>query len=177
MAERMRGRPFARAWRRLTREHAGGALMVAIGAGVALAARGYEIGTLRAMGSGFFPLVLGVLLVAVGLAVLLTSPLKPAQARGAGPAPGDARAAAPALATRPDARAWVCILGGVLSFVALGRHGGLVPASFVSVFVAAMGDRGNTARDAALLAAAMTIFGVLVFHAGLHVLLPLFAWE
>jgi hypothetical protein len=39
-----------------------------------------------------------------------------------------------------------------------------------------MGDRSNTARDAALLAAAMTIFGVVVFHFGLHLLLPLFSW-
>ena len=40
----------------------------------------------------------------------------------------------------------------------------------------ALGDRGNTVRDAAWLAAAMTAFGVIVFHYGLHVLLPLFAW-
>ncbi|HEX7639775.1 MAG TPA: tripartite tricarboxylate transporter TctB family protein, partial [Burkholderiaceae bacterium] len=73
-------------------------------------------------------------------------------------------------------RGWACIVGGVAAFVLLGEHGGLVPASFVSVFVAALGDRGNRVRDAALLAAGMTVFGVLVFHQGLHVLLPLFAW-
>ena len=51
-----------------------------------------------------------------------------------------------------------------------------VPASFVSVFVAALGDRGNSVRAAAGLAAAMTAFGVVVFHYGLHLLLPLLAW-
>jgi hypothetical protein len=170
MADERLVRSLVRARHRLTRDHAGGALMVAMGLGVALAARGYEIGTLRAMGSGFFPLVLGVLLVLVGLAILATTPLKPA------PAEADA-ARSPHAPAGADPRAWLCILGAVLAFVVLGRHGGLVPASFVSVFVAAMGDRDNTARDAALLAAAMTLFGVLVFHFGLHVLLPLFAWE
>jgi len=71
-------------------------------------------------------------------------------------------------------RGWLCILGGVAAFVVLGAHGGLVPASFASVFVAALGDRRNSVRDAALLALAMTAFGVVVFHYGLHVLLPLF---
>jgi hypothetical protein len=137
--------------------------MVVLGAAVAIAARTYEIGSLHAMGSGFFPLVLGVLLAAVGLAILATTPLKPPASPPRGPA-------------GIDLRAWGCILGGIVAFVMLGRHGGLVPASFVSVFVAAMGDRSNTARDAALLAAAMTIFGVVVFHFGLHLLLPLFSW-
>jgi len=58
----------------------------------------------------------------------------------------------------------------------LGQHGGLVPASFASVFIAAMGDRGNGARAAATLAALLTVLGVIVFHYGLHLLLPLLAW-
>jgi hypothetical protein len=155
--------------RRFTRDHAGGALMAGVGVAVAAAAFGYEIGTLRSMGSGFFPLVLGVLLALVGVAIVVTTPLRP-------PAdPSRAPRAAPH-ARGIDLRAWACILGAVLAFVALGRHGGLVPASFVSVFVAALGDRGNSVRAAAGLAAAMTAFGVVVFHYGLHVLLPLFAW-
>jgi len=152
---------------RITRDHVGGALMAAVGVAVAVAANGYRIGSLRAMGSGFFPLVLGVLLALVGIAIVATTPLRP-------PAP---RETAPATTHGSvDLRAWLCILGSVLAFVVLGRHGGLVPASFVSVFIAAMGDRENTARDAAWLAVAMTVFGVIVFHYGLHVLLPLFAW-
>jgi drug/metabolite transporter (DMT)-like permease len=153
---------------RLTRDHVGGALMVALGAAVAIAAGGYQIGTLRSMGSGFFPLVLGVLLVLVGGAIVATTPLRP-------PAPGEPAPPTPS-ARGIDLRAWLCILGSVLAFVVLGRHGGLVPASFVSVFIAAMGDRDNSPRDAAWLAAAMTVFGVIVFHYGLRVLLPLFAW-
>jgi drug/metabolite transporter (DMT)-like permease len=172
---------------RLTRDHVGGVLMIAVGVAVAVTADGYEIGSLRSMGSGFFPLVLGVLLVLVGVAIVATTPLRP---RAPGPtvtaaAQAVAPAAPAAAATAPppapgrrgiDVRAWSCILAAILAFVLLGRHGGLVPASFASVFIAALGDRGNGVRDAAWLAAAMTAFGVVVFHYGLRVLLPLFAW-
>jgi hypothetical protein len=161
---------------RLTRDHAGGALMTALGVAVAAAAFGYEIGTLRSMGSGFFPLVLGVLLALVGGAIVATTPLRPPAEPAPAPEEAEAAPAAAPHARGIDLRAWGCILGSVLAFVVLGRHGGLVPASFVSVLVAALGDRGNSVRAAAGLAAAMTVFGVIVFHFGLHVLLPLFAW-
>jgi hypothetical protein len=74
-------------------------------------------------------------------------------------------------------RGWLCIIGGVGVFVVLGTHGGLVPASFFSVFIAALGDRENTVRSAALLALGLTDAGVVVFHYGLHLLLPLFTWS
>jgi hypothetical protein len=73
-------------------------------------------------------------------------------------------------------RGWLCIVGGVGAFVLLGNYGGLVPATFVSVFIAAMGDRGNSVRDAALLALALVVAGALIFSVGLHLQLPLFAW-
>jgi hypothetical protein len=160
---------------RLTRDHWGGALMAAVGVAVAAAARGYEIGSLRSMGSGFFPLVLGVLLALVGAAIVATTPLRPRGTPAAATSPAPVSPATPAPARGIDVRAWGSILASVLAFVILGRHGGLVPASFVSVFIAALGDRDNTARSAAALAAVMTVFGVVVFHYGLHVLLPLFA--
>ena len=50
------------------------------------------------------------------------------------------------------------------------------PAAFASVFVAALGDRGNTWKTAAAIGAAMSVFGVLVFHYGLRVQMPLLAW-
>ncbi len=158
-----------------TKDHYGGVLLVAAGAGVVVAALGYHVGSLRQMGSGFFPVVLGVLLALVGLALLATTPRE----RGGGPAP-EPPAPGPEHAhlSGPPVqwRGWLCILGGVAAFVALGEHGGLVPASFASVFIAALGDRANRVRDAALLALAMTVFGVVVFHYGLHILLPLFGW-
>ena len=155
-----------------TKDHAGGALMLATGIAVVVAGLGYDVGTLREMGPGYFPVVLGVLLALVGVA-LLASTRRAAVGADDAPAPAEmAHLAGPVV----QWRGWLCIVGGVLSFVVLGEHGGLVPASFVSVFVAALGDRANSWRAAAGLAAAMTVLGVVVFHFGLHLLLPLFTW-
>jgi hypothetical protein len=156
------------------KDHFGGILLVVAGIGVVVAGLGYRMGSLRQMGSGFFPVVLGVLLALVGVALLATTPLARRAAPPGPPPPGAEHAH---LSGSPvQWRGWLCILGGVAAFVVLGAHGGLVPASFASVFVAALGDRRNTPRDAALLALAMTGAGVLVFHYGLHLLLPLFSW-
>jgi hypothetical protein len=150
-----------------TKDRVGGALLVATGAAVVAAGVGYGIGTLRQPGSGFFPVVLGVLLAAIGAALLASG-----RSGAPAPSPGMAHLAGPVV----QWRGWLCIVGGALAFVVLGEHGGLVPASFASVFVAALGDRANTWRSAALLAASMTALGVVVFHFGLHLLLPLFSW-
>ena len=154
-----------------TKDHSGGVLLIAVGAAVVIAGVGYGMGSLRQMGSGFFPVVLGVLMALVGVALLATAP-RAADAATAEPPPETAHLAGPVV----QWRGWLCILGGVLAFVVLGEHGGLVPAAFAAVFIAALGDRSNSVRAAAALAALMTALGVLVFHYGLHLLLPLFAW-
>ena len=154
-----------------TKDHVGGALMLVTGLAVVAAGIGYGMGTLRQMGSGFFPVVLGVLLALTGAALLITARRAPG---GVAPeAPTEtAHLAGPVV----QWRGWLCIVGGVLAFVVLGEHGGLVPASFASVFIAAMGDRKNSWRASAALAALLTTLGVVVFHFGLHLLLPLFTW-
>jgi len=154
---------------KLSRDHVGGALLLATGVAVVVAGVGYGMGTLRQMGSGFFPVVLGVLMALIGAALLASAGRVPGDA-AAEPSAERAHLAGPVV----QWRGWLCIIGGVAAFAVLGEHGGLVPASFVSVFVAAMGDRGNSWRAAAGLAALMTLLGVVVFHYGLHLLLPLF---
>jgi hypothetical protein len=77
----------------------------------------------------------------------------------------------------PEWRGWLCILGGVISFAFVGNHGGLLPATFACVFISAMGDRSNTVKTAALLASAMTVFCLIVFHFALSLQLPLFQWN
>ena len=105
---------------------------------------GYGMGSLRQMGSGFFPVVLGVLM-ALDRAALLATAGRAAAGAAAEPPAETAHLAGPLV----QWRGWLCIIAGVLSFVVLGEHGGLVPASFVSVFIAALGDRANSVRAAA----------------------------
>jgi hypothetical protein len=154
-----------------TKDRLGGALLVALGAATVFAGIGYGPGTLRQMGSGFYPTALGVLLAAIGVVLFATAARASASQLASVPAEAT-HLAGPAV----QWRGWLCILGGAMAFVVLGQHGGLVPASFTSVFVAALGDRRNGIRDAAALAALMTLLGVAIFHYGLHVLLPLFQW-
>ncbi len=147
----------------MTRPHKdvwGGALMLALGIGVGWQARHYELGSLRQMGPGYFPLVLGVLLAVVGGLILL----------------GGLRTAPAAPAAPFSWRAPVAICAGLSAFAVLGRWGGLLPASFVSVFLAALGDRRNNPAAAAALAAAMTLAALVVFHFVLRIQLPLFRW-
>jgi hypothetical protein len=155
---------------KLTKDHVGGGLLLVVGIAVVVAGVGYGVGTLRSMGSGFFPVVLGVLLALIGTALLFSAGRVPGGAAGTPPAE-TAHLAGPVV----QWRGWLCILGAALAFVVLGEHGGLVPASFASVFIAAMGDRGNGVRAAATLAALLTAAGAVVFHYGLQ-LMPLFTW-
>jgi hypothetical protein len=117
------------------------------------------------MGAGFIPVVLGILMTAVGLLIgVLAKARTPEEIKEQ------------ALPDPPDLRGGLCILAAVGVFVLLGAYGGLVPATFASVFIAAMGDRQNTWKSAAVLGGVMVVFGVIVFHYGLRVQLPLFAW-
>lgn len=50
-----------------------GAMFAAIGAGVVIIALGYRLGSAARMGPGFFPIMLGVLLVVLGIAIAAIS--------------------------------------------------------------------------------------------------------
>ncbi len=152
-------------WRRVRKDHVAAVLLMAMGIAILVIGFRYRMGTLVHMGAGFIPVVLGILMTTVGLVIGLLATTGTAEEK-----------AAQALPELPDLRGGVCILVAVGVFVLLGAYGGLVPAAFGSVFVAAMGDRNNTWKTALLLALAMTVFGVVVFHYGLRVQLPLFMW-
>ena len=62
---------------KLTKDRLGGALLVATGVAAVVAGAGYGIGSLRAMGSGFYPVALGVLLALIGGVLLATASRDP----------------------------------------------------------------------------------------------------
>jgi hypothetical protein len=150
-----------RVQRLATRNRLGALLTLMTGVGVATAGWSYHVGTLKAMGAGFMPVILGVLLCLIGFALLVTDT--------------GADQTSKSHAASVDMRGALCILLGVGAFVILGGLLGLVPASFASVFLSALGDRKNTVRDALYLAIAATLVGVCVFHYGLYLQLPLFS--
>lgn len=153
-------------WRRVRKDHVAAVLLMAMGIAILVMGMRYRVGTLVHMGAGYIPVVLGVIMMIVGLALGLLAKARTPEEKEE-----------QVLRDPPDLRGAICILAAVVAFVVLGAYGGLVPAAFGSVFIAALGDRNNTWKSAALLALAMVIFGVAVFHYGLHVQMPLFAWD
>jgi uncharacterized membrane protein YfcA len=145
----------------MSRDQIGAAILILLGAGVTVGGFSFHVGTLTEMGSGFIPVVLGVLMILVGIALFVTE--KKEEREAAHP-------------REPQWRGWFCILASVAAFVTLGTYGGLVPATFVSVLIAALGDKQNKLRDCIALAVAVTVFGVVVFGYGLGLQMPLLAW-
>lgn len=133
-----------------------GLSFIGFGAVVAWFAAGYELGTPAHMGPGFFPFVLGLLLIGLGLAVLVTS-----------------RATATELAERGEWRAVLCVTAAVaLGGVILARFG-LFPAVVAATFIAALAEPSPRWLRVALVSAMLCGFAWLVFVAGLELRLPI----
>jgi hypothetical protein len=147
-----------------SRDYYGGGLMLLVGAGAIYKGFDYQVGTLTRMGPGYFPVAVGVVLAVMGALIALG-------ARRQSPATAKTKAH-----SRPEWRGWICIILANIAFVVLGRYGGLVPATFAVVFVAALGDRQNSIKSALLLALAMVIVSVAVFAWALQLQFPLIRW-
>jgi hypothetical protein len=146
----------------IRRDYYGGALMVLIGAVAINEGRHYPLGTLQRMGPGYFPVMLGALLVLLGILIAGTASTGITEEQEALP--------------HAEWRGWLCIILGPALFILLGHAFGLLPATFACVFVAALGDRETTWKGAAILSAGVTVFGILLFSYGLKVAMPILKW-
>ncbi|HTJ57119.1 MAG TPA: tripartite tricarboxylate transporter TctB family protein [Devosiaceae bacterium] len=159
------------------RDHLGGLLLIVIGLGAAFQAQGYEVGTLRQMGPGFFPTALGIILALTG--VVLFGTAIAANARLAKASKAAAHDTQQDLEDEPryspEWRGWFCICVSVAAFALLAEYSGLLPATFACVFIAGLGDRENSLRDLLVLSVGISIAAVVVFWWGLGVVLPLFS--
>jgi hypothetical protein len=145
----------------LKRDYYAGGLMVLLGVGAAVTGAGYKFGSLARMGPGFMPVVLGVVLAILGVLIAGTA---------LGSSEDDGGKFLP---DNPQWFGWLCILGGPILFIILGLYGGMIPAIFGCVFVCALGDHTATYKSSAILAAGVTVFGVLLFHYLLGIPFPM----
>jgi Tripartite tricarboxylate transporter TctB family len=136
----------------LKRDYYAGTLMLLLGVGAAVTGAGYKFGTLARMGPGFMPVMLGIVLAFLGILIAGTA---------LGSSEDDGKKFLP---DNPQWFGWLCILGGPVLFIILGLYGGMIPAVFACVFVCALGDKTATYKSSAILAACVTVFGVLLFH-------------
>ena len=149
------------------RDFYAGGLMILFGLVMALKGPSYRLGTLMHMGPGFLPTVLGVILIGLGIAIAIAS---------LAPSEGEEEDEG-ILPPNPEWFAWACILASPLAFMLAGSYGGLAPATFASVFVAGLGDRGMTYRQAVILSLIITVFGVGLFHYILQIPMPVLEWR
>ena len=147
---------------RLKRDYFAGALMVLIGLVVLNEGRSYQLGTLQKMGPGYFPVALGIILVLLGILIAGTASTGGTEEQQALP--------------HAEWRGWACIIAGPILFIIIAKYAGMMPATFACVFVAALGDREMTVNKALILAAGVTIFGILLFSYLLKVSMPVLKW-
>lgn len=127
-----------------------GLMYAAVGAGAVLIARGYNLGTSVRMGPGYFPTVLGGLLILVGAVSMIRAFIHQ----------GDAI----------KSFAWkeiFLLLGSVILFGLIVRGAGLLISLILLVLVSAWASDKFKWKTAALLAILTSVFSSLVFVKGL----------
>ena len=118
----------------------------------------YDMGSMRRMGPGFFPTVLGWLVAGFGALLLLPALFR----RGEWPLP----------AIRP----LVTIVAGGLAFAWMIEPLGLVPATVALVCIVAFAETQVRLLRTAILAVALSAMAVGVFSEGLGIPIPAFRW-
>lgn len=139
---------------------AGGGALAALGLGVAAhAGLTHDLGTLRQMGPGFFPVLLGVLLAGLGLVIAL-----PAWRRQ-----GTARAFA--------GREALAVLAAIVVFGVFMTPLGLIATTALAVLIAATPAPRAGWRWRLVLAAAVSLLTWAVFILALKMTIPVWPWS
>jgi hypothetical protein len=133
-----------------------GVIYITFGLIAVIIARDYGMGTALRMGPGYFPTVLGVLLIVIGTISLIRSFLQ-----SGSPIGGFA------------IKALLIIVGSTLLFALIVREVGLVIALPILVIMSSYASVHFRWGPTLALAAGITIFCVLVFIKGLGVPLPM----
>lgn len=130
-----------------------GAILLAFGAAVCAGSLEYDLGSLRRMGPGYAPLLLGAILCMLSVAILASS------FRRAQPAKRRQREAPNKGVLRP----LILLPLSILSFAFLLEQAGFAPAVFVAVTMAGLAERRNRLGVILLIAAATVLFTAAVF--------------
>lgn len=139
-------------------ELAAAGVVVALGAIMVIEGRSYDLGDIGRIGPGFFPIALGVLLIAMGVGLVLEV------RRLAVPAPP------------VHWRAMALVMLALAAFAVTVRTLGLVPATVLLVGIAGLADRTFRPRPMALTAAALSAVGYGLFVKAFAVPLPAIRW-
>lgn len=122
-------------------------------------AQDYSLGTLRNMGPGYLPRVLGFSLGALGIVIMAFS----AKTATAFP--------------KINFRALVCITVGVIVFTYLMNPAGLFVATIALVFLCGLSEKKFMPLRLSLLALVLCLMSYLIFILGLNMPIRLFPWS
>ena len=147
-----------RHWRVEKTELISGLVLLLLGLGVVLESSRYGLGRLSAIGPGFFPTALGVVLVLCGLGTLVHS------FQRAGPAPV------------VKWRALLAVAAALLVFALALRPLGLIPATIAATITARLAEPGFAILPVLVLAGALAVLSWAVFGVGLNLPLDAISW-
>ena len=133
-----------------------GMMLIAIGAGAMLIAREYRFGSALRMGPGFFPIILGGILVVFGLCVVAVGIRSGEKITG-----------------RISPRALILLPLALLLFGFLMDRAGFIPALAVLVFVSAAAGREFKFLEVLMLTGLSTVAAIALFVWGLGLPYPL----
>lgn len=137
----------------------GGLLLVCVGTAFAWHSMiRYDLGSLRHMGPGMFPMGLGILLAFYGSVQLIPALFR----RG----------------TFPQFRIWtpIFVLSGVSAFALMVNPFGLIPAIVAVVVISSLAELKIRPVSLIALCAGLCLMVWLVFRVGFGLLIPMFRW-
>jgi hypothetical protein len=137
-----------------------GAMLIAIGAIAIYFARNYTFGTAVRMGPGYFPIVLGAILILFGLYLLAMGLARDEQIEGSW-----------------SVRGLVIVPLSLVLFGVLIERAGFVPAMIVLIFGSATASNEFRLIEAVVFSIGLTALCVAVFIYGLALPYPLFAGD
>jgi hypothetical protein len=135
-----------------------GAMLIATGAATVIIARNYAFGTTLRMGPGYFPTVLGGILILFGLYLVVSGLRSTDEIQGSWPL-----------------RAMIVLPLALVLFGVLMTHAGFLPALLVLIFGSALAGPQFRLVEVLLLAAALSVVSVALFVWGLGLPYPLIA--
>ena len=134
-----------------------GGIFVLIGGTFVVGSLSYDLGTLLRMGPGYFPLLVGVILVGLGLGVVVKG-LVAGEVISFGPIPW---------------RAVAAITFALVFFGLTVRRLGFVPTSAVTALLTTLASRRIRPLTAVAVAVGLTVASTLIFVVGLQLRIPL----
>jgi hypothetical protein len=137
-----------------------GFLVAAVGLAVLLAAMPLSMGTARAMGPGFVPVSMGIILILLGAGIVFVE-----GRRGIAERP-----------EMPALRPLIFIPAAVIVFAVTVQRFGMIPSVFLTTFISTLADPASPLVRSLIVAAVLAVLAQLVFGWGLGFQVRAWTW-